>query len=227
VVVDAATIALVVVTSIVVSAVIAIRAGDRSPEPKGRFDWVPALRVVVGASAVFVALMVYTAYAIFLYLPLLTLIFLICLVILAIDAVRKRTRQSLSMLLTLVALLGASWLLFRNEGTIRPSFRWLLWSRQFKAEVLAQPAPVNGELRHMEWEATGFGGVANNTDYLVFDPTDSLAMAAKRRSAGKFSGVPCEVLGVLRLESHWYSVAFYTDEAWGERNTLDCTAVGR
>jgi hypothetical protein len=222
VVVDAAIIALVVVILIVVSAVVAIRLGNRSPEPKGRFDWVPALRVVVGASAVFVSLMVYSAYAIFLYLPLLTLVFLICLVILVIDVVRKRTRQSLSMLLTLVALLGASWFLFRNEGTIRPSFRWLLWSRQFKAEVLAQPAPVNGELRHMEWEATGFAGVANNTDYLVFDPTDSLAIAAKSHSPGKLSGIPCEVPRVLRLESHWYSVAFYTDEEWGQRAHLDC-----
>jgi hypothetical protein len=74
----------------------------------------------------------------------------------------------------------------------------------------------------MEWEATGFAGVANNTDYLVFDPTDSLAMAAKSHSPGKFSGIPCEVLSVLKLESHWYSVAFYTDEEWGQRNALNC-----
>jgi hypothetical protein len=126
------------------------------------------------------------------------------------------------MLLTLVAFLGASWVLLRNEGTLRPSIRWLLWSHRFKAEVLARPAPVNGELRHMEWEATGFAGVANNTDYLVFDPTDSLAMAAKSHSPGKFSGIPCEVLSVLKLESHWYSVAFYTDEEWGQRNALNC-----
>lgn len=74
----------------------------------------------------------------------------------------------------------------------------------------------------MEWEATGFAGVANVTIYLVFDPTDSLAVAAKSHSPGKYSGIPCEVLAVLRLESHWYSVKFYTDEAWGQRNTLDC-----
>jgi hypothetical protein len=226
-VVDAAIIASVVIISIVVSAVVAVRGRNGSPEPNSRFDWVPALRVVVGASIVFVSLMVYSAYAVFLYLPLLAPFSLICLVILVVDVVRKRTRESLSMLLILVALLGTSWVLFRNEGTLRPSFRWLLRSHRFKAEVLAQPAPVNGELRHMEWEATGFAGVAYNTDYLVFDPTDSLAIAAKMRSAGKFSGIPCEVLGVLRLENHWYSVVFYTDEAWGQRNTLDCTGGGR
>ena len=74
----------------------------------------------------------------------------------------------------------------------------------------------------MEWEATGFAGVANITVYLVFDPTDSLAVAAKSHSPGKFTGLPCEVLSVLRLESHWYSVLFYTDEAWGQRNALNC-----
>jgi hypothetical protein len=74
----------------------------------------------------------------------------------------------------------------------------------------------------MEWEATGFAGVANNTDYLVFDPTDSLAMPAKSHSPGKFSGIPCEVPRVLRLESRWYSVEFYTDEEWGQRAHLDC-----
>lgn len=126
------------------------------------------------------------------------------------------------MLLTLIAFLSVSWALLRNEGTLRPSLRWLLWSHRFKAEVLAQPAPANGELRHMVWEATGFAGVANNTVYLVFDPTDSLAVAANSHSPGKFRGMPCEVLRVLRLESHWYSVVFYTDEEWGQRNALNC-----
>lgn len=138
------------------------------------------------------------------------------------DAIRKRTRQSLTMLLTLVAVSGASWASLRNEGTIRPSIRWLLWSHSFKAQVMAQPAPTDGELRHMEWEATGFAGVANNTIYLVFDPTDSLAVAAKNHSPGKFSGIPCEVVRILRLENHWYSVAFYTDEEWGQTNSLNC-----
>jgi hypothetical protein len=87
---------------------------------------------------------------------------------------------------------------------------------------MAQPAPTDGELRHMEWEATGFAGVANNTIYLVFDPTDSLAVAAKNHSPGKFSGIPCEVVRILRLENHWYSVAFYTDEEWGQTNSLNC-----
>lgn len=221
--VDAAIVVVIIVISVVVSAIIVFRSRNKSLEPIGRYDWVPLLCVVVGASIVFVSLMVYSAYATFLYLFFFVpIIFLTCLILLVAAAFNKRPRQCLSMLLALVAFAGTSWALFKNEGTIRPSFRWLLWSRRFKAEVLAQPAPAKGQLRHMEWEATGFAGVANNTVYLVFDPTDSLVLASKSHSPGTFSGIPCEVLRVLRLESHWYSVQFYTDEAWGQRNTLNC-----
>ena len=220
--VDAAIIVVIIVISIVVSALVAFRGRNKFLESKSRFDWVSPSCVVVGTSVVFVSLMVYSAYAKFLYLFLFAPIFLACLVILIAAAIDKRPRQCLSTLLTLVAFLGASWLLSKNEGTLRPSIRWLLSSHRFKAEVLARPAPANGELRHMEWEATGFAGVANNTVYLVFDPTDSLAVAATSHSPGKFNGVPCEVLRVLRLESHWYSVVFYTDEEWGQRNALNC-----
>jgi hypothetical protein len=221
-VVNAAFIVVIIVISIVGAALVAFRSRKKSSELEGRFDWVLLSSAVVGASVVFVSLMVYSAYAVFLYLFLFAPILLACLVISVDDANRKRRRQSLSMLVTIVALLGTSWVLLKNEGTIRPSLRWLLWSHRFKAEVLAQPAPSNGELTHMQWDATGFAGVANTTVYLVFDPTDSLAEAAKSRSPGKFTGMPCEVLRVLRLESHWYSVLFYTDEEWGQRNRLNC-----
>jgi hypothetical protein len=56
---------------------------------------------------------------------------------------------------------------------------------------------------------------AQNTEvYLVFDPTDSLSRSASSRQPGKFDGIPCEVNLVRRLESHWYSVQFYTSEDW-------------
>jgi hypothetical protein len=221
-VVGAIVIFVIVVISIVISVFVVFRSLDRTAESRSQFDWVTALCVALGASVVFVSLMAYSAYAVFLYFLFIPAIFLTCLVLLVVAAIRKRPRECLSILLTIAAFLGASWVLFKNESTIRPSVRWLLWSRQFKAEVLALPAPVNGELRHVEWEATGFAGVANVAVYLVFDPTDSLAAAAKRHSPGKFAGIPCEVFRVLRLESHWYSVLFYTDEAWGQRNRLNC-----
>ena len=217
--VGAAVIVVVIVISIAVSALTALR----SLKSKARVDWLPPLCVVVAVTIVFVSLMGYSAYATFLYFPFFApIIFLTCLVLLGVAAIRRRPRQSLSTLLTLVAFLGTSWSLLRNESTIRPSIRWLLWSRRFKAEVLAQPAPPNEGLRHLEWEATGFAGVANSTVYLVFDPTDSLVVAAKSHSPGKFGGLPCEVFRVLRLERYWYSVQFYTDESWGQRNLLNC-----
>jgi len=176
--------------------------------------WLP-LSIAAGADIVLLSLMVYSPYGSLLYILLIAPIFcLVWLVLLVIAAIRKRRRQCLSLLLALVAFLVVSWALLRNQDVLRASLRWMLWSRRFKAEVLAQPAPASGELKHMEWEASGFAG-ADNTVYLVFDPTDSLAAAARGHSAGKFSGIPCKVPLVRRLESHWYSVWFYTNEVWG------------
>jgi hypothetical protein len=59
----------------------------------------------------------------------------------------------------------------------------------------------------------GFAG-SDTVVYVVFDPTNSLAGAAKSRAPGKFKGIPCEVSRVRRLESQWYSVVFYTDTDW-------------
>jgi hypothetical protein len=100
-----------------------------------------------------------------------------------------------------------------GQNVIRPALRWLIWSQQFKAELLAQPVPSNGELRHIVWEETGFAGVANVTVYIVFDPSDALSNA---KLPGKVAGIPCTVLQAFRLEHHWYSVGFYTDETWSE-----------
>jgi len=191
-----------------------------------RLDWRLPSSVAAGAGIVLVSLIVYSPYGAELYILLIApIISLSCLVLLLRAAIRKRPRQCLSMLLTLVAFLAVSGALLKNKNALRSSLRWLLWSQRFKAAVLAQPAPINGELRHMEWEATGFAGVANETVYLVFDPSDSLSAAAKSHSPGKFSGIPCEVPVVRRLESHWYSVWFYTDEVWGQRNRLNCTGL--
>jgi hypothetical protein len=220
-VVIAATIALATfISSIFVAALITSRRLDRLSRPGALVDWVPAAFVAVSAGIIFVSLITYTAYGIFVYLAcFVPFIFVTCFVLLVVGPFRKRWRQSLSMLLTLVVFTGLSGAFVWGQNVLRPSIRWLLWSHNFKAEVLAQPAPVDGELRHMEWEATGFAGM-DNFVYLVFDPTETLASAAKSHAPGKFSGIPCKVPRVLRLEDHWYSVPFYTDEVWG--NGRDC-----
>jgi hypothetical protein len=95
--------------------------------------------------------------------------------------------------------------------------RWLGESEEYKDKVLAQPTS-NGELRHIEWDGSGFAGVANQTVYLIFDPSDSLSAAVKGQGRNKFNGIPCEVRSVQRLESHCYSVVFYTDQDWSHCN---------
>jgi len=200
---------------IIVLGAAAIFSGSQFPKStEDRLSWRTPTVVVVGAGIVFVSLMVCSPDSDILYILFIApIVSLICLALLVAAAIRKRPRRCLSALLTLAAFLGVSWGLLREQGTIRAYARWLAWSRSFKAEVLAQPAPANGELRHMVWEATGFAGVANNTVYLVFDPTNSLSAA---HSPGKSSGIPCPFRLVRRLESHWYSVWFYTDENWSE-----------
>jgi hypothetical protein len=111
-----------------------------------------------------------------------------------------------------------SFALFTNHYAIRNNMRWLLGSRRYKAEVLAQSAPPNGELKRVEWDGWGFPGAGNTYVYLVFAPTDSLAAAAKKHEPGKFDGISGKVLRVSRLEDRWYAVLFYTGQTWDAPN---------
>jgi hypothetical protein len=99
------------------------------------------------------------------------------------------------------------------QSATRSAARWLLSSDRCKSEVLAQPTPSNGELKHIEWDGWGFAG-QDNTVFLVYDPTDALAAAATSGASGKYPGIPCEVVWVHRLESHWYTSLFYTNTYW-------------
>jgi hypothetical protein len=115
----------------------------------------------------------------------------------------------------MIVYCGSSWVLVKNSDDIRFSERWLLHSSAYKAELLAQSCPQDGMLPHMEWD--GWGGFGSDTVvYLVYDPQDSLQPAAKSHLSGKFKGIPCEVPCVRRLESHWYSVVYYTNSGWND-----------
>ncbi len=121
--------------------------------------------------------------------------------------------QSLAVLSMLAVYCGVSWIMASNSAEIRADGRWLLWANKYKARALALGPPKDGDLQHMEWDVYGWVGM-DTTVYLVFDPNDSLAAAAKGRTSGKFKGIPCEVPLVHRLERHWYSVRFYTSSFW-------------
>ena len=133
-------------------------------------------------------------------------------------AVRRRhLGTTAGTLAVLWAMVGCLFLYDRARPfEIRETTRWFLLSHEYKQQVLAQPAPANGDLKHLEWDSTGFAGVAINISYLVFDPTETLSAAARNSRTAKFNGVPCEVRAIRRLENHWYAVLFYTDQAWDE-----------
>ena len=118
----------------------------------------------------------------------------------------------------LVVYWAVSWGLFINSSELRTATRWFLWSRDYKARLLAQPVSTSGALRHIEWDGWGGFGAGDTVEYLVFDPNDSLLTAAKTHSPGKLSGIPCGVDHIRRLESQYYSVLFYTDTDWDHCN---------
>lgn len=140
----------------------------------------------------------------------------------ALRAVFRKEHDVLMAFAIFGAYVAVTAAFFIGYGQLRPMLRWTLWSHRYKSELLAQAPPANGQLKHVEWERSGWGPIGPTIVYLVFDPTDSLSEAAKSHRPGRFSGIPCEVPRVQRLESHWYAATFYTEESWGERNRLDC-----
>jgi hypothetical protein len=128
----------------------------------------------------------------------------------------KRMRKILLFVIAALGCVAISalwWVVIEHRSAIGTSAKWLLRSHDYKAEVLAQPGTTNGELKHVGWDGWGWGG-QDTVIYLVFDPTDSLSQAASSHQPGKYSGIPCEVFLVRRLESQWYTVWFYTNYDW-------------
>jgi hypothetical protein len=179
-----------------------------------RFNWKLSLYAAVGALIVFLPIALSSQFDfgeivyIFVVTPIVSLVLLVI-------AGRKK---SLSVLAMVMVYCAVSWALVKQSDSLRATGRWLLWSKGYKTQVLGQPYPASGELRHVEWDGWGFAGAGDTNVYLVFDPADSLAGAAKTASSGKLSGIPCGVSGVRRLESHWYSVVLYTDTDWQHCN---------
>jgi hypothetical protein len=183
-----------------------------------RFNWRILFYAAIAAIVVMLLLFVYGPD------PALDYLFFIvptgCLAILAllvIVVIRKRTRQSLSMLLAAAVFLFVAGAMRKTQAELRPSLRWGLWSRRLKAQVLAQPSAPKEELKHIEWDGWGGAPVGDWTAYIVYDPTDSLAVEAKAGRSGSYrrlKGIPCEVDSVRRLEAHWYSVVLGMNEWW-------------
>jgi hypothetical protein len=125
----------------------------------------------------------------------------------------SRSKRWLALTVSLGGLIVVAAALVWNYSAVRTTVKWLVWSRGYKSQVLSQPVSATGELKHIEWDGWGMAG-QDTTVFLVFDPTDSLSAAAKSHRSGKFSGIPCEVFRVHRLESQWYTAQFYTNDYW-------------
>ncbi len=114
---------------------------------------------------------------------------------------------------TLLIFFLLSWLV-ASEGYIAHfGVRWLTGSAKYKSELLAGPPTPVGELRHMEWDGWGMAG-QDTSVYLVYDPQNSLASAARHNLSGKVPGIPCGVSEVGRLQDHWYYAVLYTNTFW-------------
>ncbi len=181
-----------------------------------QFDWRELVYFVLAATLSFFPLAaVFPDPILNPYILLVVPVVVLALLILVITySVRWKPLRILWSLGMLAAFLLVSLVLTASHVVIRTSERWLIWSHLYKSEVLAAPSPRSGELRHVHWDGWGFVPAGDTDVYLVFDPIDSLASAARRNLVGKVPGVPCEVDSVNRLEKSWYTVQFYTDETW-------------
>jgi hypothetical protein len=137
---------------------------------------------------------------------------IVLVILLAVAPVKVR-RQALAVAAMICIFVVLVWSCFRSSDDLRTTTRWLIHSQSYKAQVLHQPMPSDGSLQHIEWDGWGFAG-ADTTVYLVNDPSDRLYEATGKHAPGKFIGLPCKVARVHRLESHWYTVLFYTDTDW-------------
>jgi hypothetical protein len=183
------------------------------PPSTDRFRWSIAAYAVVATSIVSISIDLSNSWDLlgFLYVLLIVPIIAICMLAVCVfKAIRRKPRASASLVAALIVYCSVSFLMVKGSADLHGEILWLLHSKQYKAEVLAQPA--DGSLKHIEWY--GWGMFAQDTSaYLTYDPSNSLAH--RDPATGRFGVLRCdEVWRVRRLEDHWYSVTFDTNEVW-------------
>jgi hypothetical protein len=186
---------------------------NRKMAKADRFNWHLPLYAATGALVYILPELIYGGdfYGLLGAFVIITILSLVGLVAIA-AVVGGQPRRSLAMISATVAFFAVLGVLEGYEFRMRTELRWLFRSTDYKSQVLAQEAPANRQLAHIEWDGWGFAD--HTVVYLVFDPRDSLAAAARNHSLRNFNGIPCEVPDVHRLEKNWYTVLFYTDWDW-------------
>lgn len=184
----------------------------------GVFSWKFSIGAAIAAAVVYLGLLcgasfdLHSFLYLYLLLPFLTILIF---VVAAIPIFLKKKVHWRSILSAVVAYWAVSILLHHWCFTLRPHLRWLLFSNEFKAQVLAQGRNSSGQLRHIEWD--GWGGFGADTNvYLVYDEQNTIAQVLRTRNSGRFPGIPCEAARVIQVSPKWYSVVLYTDYTWNE-----------
>ena len=180
----------------------------------GHIDWRLPVAAAGGSLLFLVSFVANADGAIFFYWP--TVFFLGLVLLIGTVSSQGRRRSFLLALLVFIAVsLTASRVPFEERFEIRNSVRWFLWSKSFKAEVLAQPNDPDKGWRHLEWDGWGFAGAGDTSVYLVYNPSNVLDEPARTQFAGAvLTPTPRAVVHVQRLEKDWYSVVFPTNETW-------------
>ena len=76
---------------------------------------------------------------------------------------RSKLLLALSLIVFLICVFVWNYFPAKTEA------RWLLSSRRYKSDVLSQPTPPIGELKHIEWDGWGWAG-QNTTVYSSIRP---------------------------------------------------------
>lgn len=144
----------------------------------------------------------------FIVLPFLVLTTAAFLVYVVVQGARSRLRRPIA--LPLLASLISVWVIagfleFYGQ-TIRDTGRWLIWSREYKAQVLTKPTPPDGHLKYIAWDSWGMFA-QDSDEFLVFDPTDSLA-TPHASDPGIVDGAQGTPFVARRLEKNWYLITY-------------------
>jgi hypothetical protein len=189
----------------------------RKEDRKIKFNWLAPLCVAMGTLIFFSLFIIYGPNSAVLFIMLMILISIILIINAFVLALFKKWRTVISVFALLLIDWGISWCLLKIINELHEHTQWLLDSNELRSQLMRQPNSVNGEFKHIDWYGWGFLGMDTEV-YIVFDPKDSLAVAAKSHSSGKFNGIPCGINRVRRLENHYYTVSFYIDTNWDHCN---------
>lgn len=120
---------------------------------KGRFDWRPPLYAAVGTLILIVPALFYEPDISLVIYTVLAAPISFLLVILAIW--KKQLRVSIFSMLIAYWIISA--IVLTNYNPVRSDVRWLALSHRYKADVLAQPAPLRGRVSTRRMGRLGVG----------------------------------------------------------------------